>query len=525
MRWEPHCGDRLVRCYLDRPRSLGDLLDDAVARNPHGEALVCGESRLTWKELDQKVARLASGLRSRGVRKGERVVLFLGNGVEFPIALLAATRIGAVSVPLSHRSRSAELRYVINQCKAAAIVHDASRGPELSQAEEVPTLRLRVSVGEWAGSDRFDTLLETEGSPRRPDVTEDVAEEDIALLLYTSGTTGRPKGAMVTHINLIHAALSYVYCMGLTGQDRSLIAVPMSHVTGIAALIATVLRCASTLVIMPSFSAVNFLQLAERERVTHTLLVPAMYNLSLLQPDFDVHDLSAWRIGGYGGAPMTPATIAELAERLPNLHLMNCYGATETVVAVAIMPPGETAQHPDRVGRAVPGTEIIVVGDQGRRVPPGEHGELWIRGPTVVPGYWDDPEATGEGFTDGFWHSGDIGSVTAEGLVGVHDRKKDMINRGGYKVFSTEVENVLSRHPDVLEAAVVAKACPVLGERVHAFVSVTSRSVTADALRTMCAAELSDYKIPESFTLQIEPLPRNANGKLLKRALRERVAI
>ena len=188
------------------------------------------------------------------------------------------------------------------------------------------------------------------------------------------------------------------------------------------------------------------------------------------------------------------------------------------------MPPGETALYPDRVGRMVPGTEIIVVDDQGREVPAGEHGELWIRGPTIVPGYWDNPEASAADFTAGFWHSGDIGSVTADGIVGVYDRKKDMINRGGYKVFSTEVENVLCQHPDVLEAAVVAKPCPVLGERVHAFVSLKSGSVTAETLEALCAEQLSDYKVPESFTLLTQPLPRNANGKLLKRTLREQVA-
>ena len=519
MRPEPHFGNRVVPCFVDRPRSLGGLFDDAVARNPHGEALVCGETRLTWKELDQQVACLAAGLRARGVQKNERVVLFLGNGIEFPIALLAAARIGAVIVPQSHRSRAAELQYVINQCKAAVIVHDASLGAELPPAAEVPTLRLRVSVGDCPGSEPFDELL----SPAPFVDPADVSEDDMVLLIYTSGTTGHQKGAMVTHLNVIHAALMYTYCMSLTERDRSLVAVPMSHVTGIAALIATVLRCASTLVIMPVFKVGDFLRLAERERVTHTVLVPAMYNLALLQPDFGAHDLSGWRIGGYGGAPMTPATIARLGERLPNLRLMNCYGATETVVAVAIMPPDETALYPDRVGRVVPGTEIVVVDDEGHELPPGEHGELWIRGPTVVRGYWDDQKATAESFTEGFWHSGDIGSVTADGIVGVHDRKKDMINRGGYKVFSAEVENVLCQHPRVVEAAVVGKPCPVLGERVHAFVRL-SGSVTAEALGALCAEQLSDYKVPESFTLVDHPLPRNVNGKLIKRALREQVA-
>jgi acyl-CoA synthetase (AMP-forming)/AMP-acid ligase II len=519
MRHEAHFGDRVVCCFVRRPQSIFGLFEDAVRRNPEGEALVCGQSRFVWAALDAHVAQLAAALTARGVASGDRVALLLGNGVEFPITLLAVARIGAIAVPLSHRSKAPELHYVINQCGAVAIVHDAVLGSQLPAADDVPTLKLRISVGEWTGSERFDALLQ----PATVVAGAEVGEEDVAMLMYTSGTTGHPKGAMVTHMNLIHAALTYEYCMNLTMQDRSLIAVPMSHITGIAGLIATVLRCASTLVIMESFRAADFLALAARERVTHTLLVPAMYNLCLLEPDFTQYDLAAWRVGGYGGAPMAPATIASLRTRLPNLSLMNCYGATETVAAVAIMPPEETARHPDRVGRIIPGTAITVMDDSGRELPAGEHGELWVRGPTVVRGYWDDPEASGVSFTGGFWHSGDIGSITADGLVGVHDRKKDMINRGGYKIFTTEVEHVLCTHPAVLEAAVIGKPCPVLGERVHAFVSLKAGPVTADDLEAFCAERLSDYKVPESFTLLEQRLPRNVNGKVLKRELREQV--
>lgn len=526
MQREPHFGDRVTCSFVDRPRNLTDLLTEAVARNPAGEALVCASIRLTWREVGQRVERLAGGLTRRGIGRGDRVVLLMANGLEFPLVLLAVVRLGAVAVPVSPRSRAAELRYVINQCGAVGIVHDAACGSQLPSSEEVPTLRCRVSVGVWEGSEPFDGLEKAggDGATDRASVCRDVGDEDVALLMYTSGTTGHPKGAMISHGNLIHAGMIYAYCMGLTMRDRSLIAVPMSHVTGVAALIATVLRCASTLVIMRSFSAPAFLALAAVERMTHTLIVPAMYNLCLREPAFDSYDLSAWRVGGYGGAPMTPDAIAALAERLPHLSLMNCYGATETVVAVAIMPPAETPLYPDRVGRAVPGTEIVVVDDHGREVPAGAEGELWVRGPTVVRGYWDNAEATASEFTEGFWHSGDIGSVTADGIVGVHDRKKDMINRGGYKVFSLEVESVLCQHADVLEAAVVGTPCPVLGERVHAFVRIGSNAVTADALAALCAEQLSDYKVPETFSLQSDPLPRNVNGKLLKRQLRDSIA-
>lgn len=518
MRYETHFGDRVVRCYTDRPPSVYAMFLEAVGRNPTGDALVCGDRRLTWAALEGLVARRASALARRGIVSGDRVALLLHNGLELPMTLLALARLGAIGVPLSDRSKASELRYILNHCEAVTLLFEPSLESEVPVDDDVPTLRLRLPADRWQAEVR-----ET-GEPAIPPAL--VEEDDVALIMYTSGTTGHPKGAMVTHLNLVHVALQYEYCMGLTMSDRSIVAVPMSHITGIAAHLATVVRCASTLIVIDTFKAAAFLALAARERMTHTVLVPAMYTLCLLDPHCATCDLSAWRVGGYGGAPMPSATIAALGQRLPRLSLMNCYGSTETVAPVAMMPPGETAQHADRVGRAIPGSEFIVVDDDGCQVAPGTPGELWMSGPTLVRGYWKNPEATRASFTSGFWHSGDVGSMTAEGLIGVHDRKKDMINRGGYKVFAIEVENVICAHPAVVEAAIVAKPCPVLGERVHAF--VTPRAGTASPellseLQAFCAERLSDYKVPESFTLLAEPLPRNINGKVLKRALRERL--
>jgi acyl-CoA synthetase (AMP-forming)/AMP-acid ligase II len=311
--------------------------------------------------------------------------------------------------------------------------------------------------------------------------------------------------------------------MGLGPGDCSIAAVPLSHVTGLVALITTLVRAAGKLVIMRAFKAADFLALAERERMTHTLMVPAMYNLCLLQPDFAQRDLAAWRIGAYGGAAMPVATIEALARKNPALTLMNCYGSTETTSPATLMPPGQTARHNDTVGTALACAELRVMDDEGREVPRGTLGEIWIHGPMVVAGYWNNAAATAENFTAGFWHSGDIGSMDEAGYVKVVDRKKDMINRGGYKIYTLEVENALYEHPAVQECAVVAKPCPVLGERVHAFVMLKAPGTGETALREFCASRLSDYKVPESFTLSTEPLPRNANGKLVKRALREQL--
>jgi len=517
-RLEAHHGDRVVACFAERPRSLHAMLEEAVRRNPQGDALVCGDARLSYRELLARSSRLAAGLAARGVRVGERVAMLLGNRIEFVTTLFAVARLGGIVVPLSTREQTPGLAYMLQHCAAVVLVHEAELAAVLPQAGDVPTLRSRLSVGGASeGSERFEALLEAGEGPE----PAAVGEEDTAALLYTSGTTGRPKGAMLSHLGIVHSSMHYQIAMALGPEDCSIAAVPLSHVTGLVAMVTTMVRSAGKLVIMPAFKAADFLVLAARERVSHTLMVPAMYNLCLLRPDFDRHDLSHWRVGAYGGAPMPLATITALAAKLPRLTLMNCYGSTETTSPATLMPPGQTEAHLDTVGAPLGCVEMIVVDEAGRERAPGETGEIWIKGPMVVRGYWNNEEATRASFTGGYWHSGDIGAIDAAGYVRVADRMKDMINRGGYKIYTIEVENALYAHPAVQECAVVAKPCPVLGERVHAFVVLKQAGVGADELTAFVRPLLSDYKVPESYTLSTEPLPRNANGKLLKRAIRD----
>lgn len=241
----------------------------------------------------------------------------------------------------------------------------------------------------------------------------------------------------------------------------------------------------------------------------------------VMSPDLERNDLSAWRIGCFGGAPMPEATIARLDALLPNMVLVNAYGATETTSPTTIMPPGLNPSHPDSIGQVVPCGRVEIRDDTGRLLGPGETGELWISGPMVVSGYWNRDGANRDSFVDGAWRSGDIGTIDADGFVKVFDRLKDMVIRAGYKVFSAEVENAMNFHPEIVETAVVGRPDPVLGERVHAFVRpVEGSTLNAQALRAFCAERMADYKVPETFTLSPEPLPRNANGKLQKSALR-----
>lgn len=518
MRREALYGERVVRCFAERPASVHALLEQAVAQHADSDAMVCMGQRWSYRQLDTEVARIASGLAAQGVAAGERVALFMGNRPEFVVVLFAVQRLGAIAVPIGEREQRPGLAYMLQQCGACAIVFDAALAERVPLADDVPSLRLRIVAGASAGALPLQAL-----AAGVPVATAPVREQDTALILYTSGTTGRPKGAMLTHLNVAHSVRHYELCMGLRTGDRSALAVPASHVTGLIAIIAAMVHVGGAIVMLPEFKAPAFLQLIADERVTHTLMVPAMYQLCLMQPGMDRARLPHWRIGGYGGAPMPVSSIDALTERLPGLILLNAYGATETTSPTTMMPAGLTRAHADSVGVALPCADVRVMDEEGSELPAGAPGELWIAGPMVVPGYWDNPEATAANFTAGYWHSGDLGAVDEQGFVRLFDRKKDMLNRGGFKIYSVEVEHCLMALPGIVEAAIVGRPCPVLGERVHAFLYAPGMAQDDTAVRAHCGAHLSDYKVPETITWSAEPLPRNAGGKLLKRALRDRV--
>jgi len=516
-RYELHYGGtRMVRCFVDRPKSVHDMLSNAVARRPHSVALICGEESITYAELDGLVGRVAGGLKALGVEKGDRVAMVIGNSIEFVVAMFAIARLGAISVPLNIRHQLAENRHIIEDCVAKVVIHEHDLSDKIPAHDTLPGLKHVIALRrDGAGSPLAD-LLHTMPVTR----AVEVEEEDTATILYTSGTTGRPKGAMLTHFSTIHSVIHYAWVMELTEEDRTIIAVPMSHVTGVIALIDTMVYCAGALVIMPAFKAADFIDLAARHRTTFTVIVPAMFNLCLLAPNFEGADLSAWRVSGYGGAIMPEVTVERIAQKLPRLKLVNCYGSTETTSPAVFMPPEEAIARKEYVGLTVPCGHITVMDAEGLEVPYGAPGEVYIGGAMVVPGYFNNPEATEREFKAGYWKSGDLGIMDEKGYLRIIDRIKDVINRGGFKIFASEVENTLLDHPAVIEAAVVAKPCPVLGERVHAFV-VLRHPVDDQELTHYCANVLSDYKVPEAFHRLESTLPRNANGKVLKRDLRQ----
>lgn len=518
LREEVHYGRRML-CFAQRPAGFHAFLEKALARDPQREALISGDLRLTYAQFDELVARVAAGFAARGLGRGDRVALLIGNRPEFVIAAFAAARLGAIWTPLNTRDQAPGLAHALNDSGSRLLIAEAGLIERLPPPAETPDLRGRVAIG--GDAEGFEPWEALRSAGR---IDEAVAAEDEApvAIFYTSGTTGRAKGAVLTNLGLVHSAMHYAQAMGLGPQDKSCCTVPLGHVTGSIAILATLLHAGGSVVLTPGFKAAEFLKLAEAERITHMVMVPAQYALCLLQEDLAERDLSAWRIGGFGGAPMAEATIKGLAAKLPKLRLMNLYGATETSSPAAVLSPEDLARHPDSVGRAVACARLRVADSEGRDLPPGEPGEILVAGPMVVPGYWGNPEATAAAFdAEGYWRTGDLGSLDSQGFLRVFDRIKDMINRGGLKIYSVEVENLLLEDEDVAEAAVVGKPCPVLGERVHAFVVARpGRSPDPEKLRARCRRALSDYKIPESFVVFPNPLPRNANGKLLKRDLR-----
>lgn len=517
-------GDRLVQCYADCPQNLDRMLAQVAAARGTAPALADPQRVLSYDAMQTRLGALAAGLAAQGVRPGERVAVFAGNSADFVVALFAIWRLGAIAVPIGIRQTAAELTYMLNHCGAAAVLFDSGLAPQLPAADAVPSVRL------WAAIDDGTPL--PEGAPpgtlalddlcRHPALTEapQTDGQDVACIMYTSGTTGRPKGAMLSHLGFYHTARHYERRFGYRPDDRMLLVIPGTHISGLLATIMTMMLVGGCVICRRQFRAAEVLDVIEAEAISAAVMVPAMYNLLLLEPDIAAHDLSRWRIGHFGGAAMAEVTIQRLAQALPGLRLYNGFGSTETTSAVTLTGALTVNDALDSVGSILPCVDIRVMDPLGQEVPPGEPGELWIQGPGNAVGYWDNPEATRAGFVGGYWRSGDIGSVDDRGLVRVFDRIKDMINRGGYKVFCVELENVIQAFPGVVEVAAVPSPCPVLGERVHVFLHARD-NVNAELLRDHCRTHLADYKTPDFITQLPDPLPRNLNGKLSKAPLRE----
>lgn len=520
IRAEALFGDRVVSCFPDRPANLDGMLRRSVAHFGEREALVFQQERFTYHQFDALVERVAAGLLAQGLRPGERIGVYMGNSAALMATLFGALRAGLIVVPMGIRLQAAELEYILNDCTAAALAFDADTAARLPERARLPSVRSYSAIAaELPTEAALASLLAPVGTavPTTPS-----GEQDTAFIIYTSGTTGHPKGAELAHIGLWHGARHSQLCVGYDHESRTMLAIPGSHIAGLSSVVMTSLQAGACMTVVRTVDAREILRLLKVERITVALFVPTVYTRLLLEPDFGAFDLGEHlRVCHYGGSPMPEATAQRLREHLPHVRLSHGYGATETNALCTLLPGDKFESHLNSVGAAIHCMDVCVMDENGRELPVGETGELWIGGPAIAKGYWNNPEQTARAFVGGYWRSGDIGRMDTDGFLWILDRQKDMIIRGGFKVFSAEVENVLSSAPGVIEAAVVPSPDPVLGERSHAFVYVEP-GVAPETVRDFCRQRLADYKVPDYVTVQTEPLPRNLNGKLMKAPLRER---
>jgi long-chain acyl-CoA synthetase len=509
---------------------LQQILERAVRFYPDRTAVVDGATRLTYRAFAARVRRLCRALQGLGLERGDRLAVLMFNSHRYLELYYATAEMGTLIVPLNIRLSAGELAYILDDSGSNTLFV----GPEfVSLAREIQSgrtaLRRCILAGDGTpppGWLSYEALLATADADFAP---APVAPDDLAGLFYTSGTTGHPKGVMLSHANVV-ANTYHVLASGLWREgDVYLHACPMFHLAD-GPTSHAITWIGGTHVLIPGFKADLALEAIERERVTVTILIPTMINFLIHHPDVRKRDLSSLRNITYGGAPM-PLELAQHAMRTLPCTFRQAYGLTETSPLLTVLPAEEHVADgpPEKVrrllscGRAVVGVRVRVVNGRGEEVKPGEVGEIIAKGPNIMVGYWRKPEETAEVLRDGWLYTGDLATVDEEGYIYIVDRKKDMIITGGENVFSTEVENVLYTHPAVLEAAVVGVPDERWGEAVKAIVVLKpGMQATEGELIAHCRARLAHFKAPRSVEFYAGALPKSGSGKILKRELRER---
>lgn len=500
--------------------NFASILDHHAARKPD-KVVVTTESRgITNRELHERVNALAAGLQHLGIGRGDVVALLLYNHREFLETLLAANRVGAAALPLNYRLSAPEWHYILDHSQAVALLTEPEFQPQVESMPDLPTLKHRLlladeACGPWTV---FEDVVTGHRGAYVPPV--DVAGHELHRLMYTSGTTSRPKGVKLSHDNLIWKNIGHILEFGITEDDRTLICGPMYHVGGLDLPGIGTMYAGGSLALMRRFDASAVLTRIAREKPTNVWLAPAMMNALLQHPDLPNTDVSSLRFIIGGGEKMPEPIISRIVEAFPNAWFSDAYGLTETVSGDTFNDADHMLSKAGSVGRPVAHLHVRIMRDDDQPAAVGELGEIALRGPKVFSGYWRDDEATSRVIKNGWFYTGDIGRVDDEGYLYVEDRKKDLIVSGGENIATPEVERVLYEHPDVIEAAVVGMPHSRWGEVPKAYV-VLREGATADAdgMRAFCRERLAKFKVPAAIVFLPE-LPRTASGKVLKRELR-----
>ena len=499
----------------------------AHARNtPDKDAVICGAERLTFRELDESTDRLANALRAHGVAVGDRVAIQLHNTVDFVRAFVAATKAGAISVPVNTRLAPGEIAYILADCAPKAVFFSDETRAVLEKAAPDAKDVIRIVAGTpQAGEFTLASLIES-GAPGTPAVPP---EFDDSMIVYTSGTTGKPKGAILTQANSVIPngylnAIQY----GISDRDRLLVTTPLAHRTGFARM-ANMLLHGSTLVVMPRFDAAQAAALARDERISVIGMVPTVGRMLL--PEIEAHpeNFATVNVMLVTGEAFPMDVKQRIHNALPHVRLYSFFAMTEVGV-LTLLGPAEQFTHPASLGRLNPGAELRLLDAAGREVAPGEVGEMWVR--TGEPGryltmrcYFNKPRETAETIVDGWVATGDMARIEPDGHLYIMDRKKDMVLSGGYNIYSKEVELALQAHPAVQDAAVIGVPDPVFGEAVAAFIELRPGAEAAeDEIIAHCRDRIAGYKKPK-FVRFMSPLPRNSTGKVQKFELRKAFAL
>ncbi len=487
--------------------TLASPLERALQVGATRVAVTCGDVQLTYAETADRCRRLVAGLHGLGVGRGDRVAIVGPNCHRYLELYQAVPSAGMVIVPLNARHTATELRYALED-SATKVLFTAIGDQGLGDI--VPHI---IDM-----ADGYEALLaRNDPEPH----SYDIDENSLAGLFYTGGTTGASKGVMLTHRNLIANATHFAMCWPFSCETRWLIIAPLFHAAGSVAVLCTVWN-AGQHVILPAFDAARALDLIEGHGITATLVVPTMLAAMSEEQIARPRDVSSLRFLSHGGSPIAAETLRRAHAAFPDAELLHVYGATELSPLATLLPHEERVLDTDRVrscGQSAVGVEVTVINPDGTRVRTGEVGEIAVRGPNVMAGYWNKPNETAAALIDGWYRTGDLGYQDDEGFVFLVDRAKDMIVSGGENVYSTEVEDALYRHPAVLEAAVFGVPDPKWGEAVHAVV-VPRSPVEADELVAHCRELIAGYKVPKEIDVREEPLPKSGAGKVLKRELR-----
>jgi fatty-acyl-CoA synthase len=507
--------------YLARRQNWVNQLERHALMQPGATALRFLGNTVTWAELRRRVVALAGALSRRGVGFGDRVMILMLNRTEFVESVLAANMVGAIAVPVNFRLTPAEIAFLVDDCEAQVMITEPVLAAVATGVRDITSVLNMILVAGAAGEDGLLGYEELVNEPGDPPDPVDIPNDSPALIMYTSGTTGQPKGAVLTHTNLTGQTMTGLYTHGADVNDVGFIGVPFFHIAGIGNLLTGMLLGIPT-VIHPlgAFDPGQLLDVLAAEKVTGIFLVPAQWQAVCAAQQANPRDVRL-RVMSWGAAPASDALLRQMSETFPGTQILAAFGQTEMSPVTCMLLGEDAIRKRGSVGKVIPTVAARVVDENMNDVPVGEVGEIVYRAPTLMSGYWNNPEATAEAFEGGWFHSGDLVRMDDEGYVWVVDRKKDMIISGGENIYCAEVENVLASHPGIVEVAVIGRPDEKWGEVPVAVAAVAQSDLRIEDLDEFLTERLARYKHPKGLEI-VDALPRNPAGKVLKTELRTR---